>query len=389
LPLVTGVRAGAGCLVTGLSQFVRNWGMSQSGVGKTFPPITAVSWLPAKSVLGGEASDFTPWLQQESSLEILGWALKLEDLMAVTAEHNVLGKRLDILARALDENGEEVPVCIENQYGMSDADHLGRLIAYLAQHERGRAVWIVEQAHDAFVAGVRFLNRTSNSDVGYYLVQVRFTHGPAGGYQVHFEVLAAPIAWERSGKSHATSHQVNESKVSYLNAIHQLVEPGLLATGFLSMNTHARGSYLWIQWPSDLWFREFSRRLDIRVTKDRATVAIFFMNFETKAANTTAAAIWRERYESELTTSLPEGTQIDWDAPGSGLRKVVRLELIGAGYVGGDADVAAAWSSECCRVVLELLRSNPMNNLADLVALRLPGSALRDPDDDEDDLIDQ
>ncbi|MEQ1874617.1 MAG: hypothetical protein ABL953_12920 [Ilumatobacteraceae bacterium] len=85
--------------------------MSQSGVGKTFPPITAVSWLPAKSVLGGEASDFTPWLQQESSLAILGRALKLEDLMAVTAEHNVLGKRLGILARALDENGEEVPVC--------------------------------------------------------------------------------------------------------------------------------------------------------------------------------------------------------------------------------------------------------------------------------------
>ena len=100
-------------------------------------------------------------------------------------EHNVLGKRLDILATALDESGEEVAVCIENQYGMSDPDHLGRLIAYLAQHERGRAVWVVERARDAFVAAVRFLNRTSSDDVGYYLVQVRFTHGTSG-YQVHF-----------------------------------------------------------------------------------------------------------------------------------------------------------------------------------------------------------
>jgi hypothetical protein len=77
----------------------------------------------------------------------LGTALRLEDLRAVTTEHNVLGKRLDILAAATDENGEEVAVCIENQYGMSDADHLGRLIAYLPQHDRGRAVWVVEQAH--------------------------------------------------------------------------------------------------------------------------------------------------------------------------------------------------------------------------------------------------
>jgi hypothetical protein len=68
------------------------------------------------------------------------------------------------LATATDENGEEIPVCIENQYGVSDGDHLGRLIAYLAQHERGRGVWIVEHAHDAFVAAVRFLNRTSTDD---------------------------------------------------------------------------------------------------------------------------------------------------------------------------------------------------------------------------------
>lgn len=100
---------------------------------KVFPKITPIPWLSAKEVLGGEASDFTPWLQLPDSLEILGAALKLDDLTAIATEHNALGKRLDILARALDEDGEEIPVCIENQYGMSDADHLGRLIAYLAQ----------------------------------------------------------------------------------------------------------------------------------------------------------------------------------------------------------------------------------------------------------------
>ena len=43
----------------------------------------------------------------------LGRRLRLEDLTAVAQEHNVSGKRLDILATALDEAGDEVPVCIE------------------------------------------------------------------------------------------------------------------------------------------------------------------------------------------------------------------------------------------------------------------------------------
>ena len=96
---------------------------------------------------------------------------------------------------------------------MSDPDHLGRLIAYLAQHERGRAVWVVERAHDAFVAAVPFLNRTSSEDVGYYLVQVRFTHGTSDTYQVLFEVLAAPIALEKGGQETGLSKQpVNTSQ---------------------------------------------------------------------------------------------------------------------------------------------------------------------------------
>jgi hypothetical protein len=58
-----------------------------------FPPISGVQWLSPKEVLGGEASDFTPWLVRPESMQILGGALKLEDLSAVTAELNVLGKR--------------------------------------------------------------------------------------------------------------------------------------------------------------------------------------------------------------------------------------------------------------------------------------------------------
>ena len=80
--------------------------------------------------------------------------------------------------------------------------------------------------YDAFVLQlVRFLNRTSSEDVGYYLVQVRFTHGPDGAYQVHFEVLAAPIVLgeERQEESCKTKTPVNASRKSYLDSIHDKI----------------------------------------------------------------------------------------------------------------------------------------------------------------------
>jgi len=352
-----------------------------------FPAITAVEWLSAKEVLGGEATDFTPWLQQPQSMELLGADLKLEDLSAVAVEHNVLGKRLDILATALDENGEEIPVCIENQYGESDADHLGRLIAYLAQQDRGRAVWVVERAHDAFIAAVRFLNRTSSDEVGYYLVQVRFTHGPGGGHQVHFEVLAAPIAWERTGKArHGGARPANTSKIGYLEEIHELVRSGLLSAGFVSTYTHAHGSYLRITWPVDLWYRTFARWVDIKVTRSATRVCLYVSSFSSREANTAAMRILHDRYGSLIEGQVPTGTLFDWTAGGGGVREIARAELPGTGYVDGDAAAAAAWAGDVIVAWLTLLRSQPIENLADLVEREIPGEGALVDGVDEDEM---
>lgn len=339
-----------------------------------FPTITPVEWLTAKEVLGGEASDFTPWLQQPESMATLGAALKLDDLTTVRTEHNVYGKRLDILASALDESGDEIPVCIENQYGRTDADHLGRLIAYLAQHDRGRAVWVVESADDAYVAAVRFLNRTSSEDVGYYLVQVRLTHGAGQSYQVHFEVLAAPIEWERIGMArNAAARPVNRSKADYLHAILEAVRPGLEAAGFSSMNAHRSGSYLHIAWPRDLWIRQFSQWIDIKVTGDSARVPFYVRNLPTREANTTAMSIIEGRYTAAIEARMPPGTRLDWYVGGAGVREIVRAQLDGAGYLDGDPEAAAAWAEQVVLAWLDVVRSDPITDLAEQVEASLPG----------------
>lgn len=337
--------------------------------------ISAVAWLPASDVLGSEAGDFTPWLSGPAEMAMLGAALNLEDLTATATEHSIFGKRLDILASAIDENGEEIPVCIENQYGVANADHLGRLIAYLSQHERGRAVWVVEKVHEAYVSAVRFLNRTSNDEVGYYLVEVKFTHGASGAYQVHFEVVAAPMAWEKGPATGSSAGRpVNADKVAYLDTIHEIIGPRLHALGFTEMNTHARGSYLWVNWPAATFGAELSKRFNIRVTRDRAVVAIIVNRFPTKLMNIAAGEEIQSRLGGALEAALPPGTQVRWDASGSGIRKVIRCELAGAGYTNGDPQGAATWAAACVEVWRTLLDENPIKDLDDLVGF--------DPDDE-------
>ena len=325
-------------------------------------------------MLGGEASDFTPWLQQAETMETMGAALKGDELTTTRTEHNVFAKRLDILASALDEAGEEIPVCIENQYGQTDADHLGRLIAYLAQQDRGRAVWVVESAHEAFVAAVRFLNRTSSDEVGYYLVQVRLTHGANGGYQVHFEVLAAPMAWERTGKARQSgARPVNGTKADYLHAILEAVRPGLEAAGFSSMNAHRSGSYLHIAWPRDLWIRQFSQWIDIKVTSDSARVPFYVRNLPTRDANRAAMPSGEDRYPAAVDQRMPPGTRVDWYVGGGGVREIVRAQLNGAGYIDGDPDAAAVWAEQVVLACLDVVRSDPIPDLAEQVEAALPG----------------
>ena len=351
-------------------------------MSQAFPTITAVDWLKASEVLGGEASDFTPWLEQPDNLQILGNALKLDELTATAREHNVAGLRLDILASAFDEDGEELPVCIENQYGATDGGHLGRLIAYLAQHERGRAVWVVEEATDAFVAAVRFLNRTSTNAAGYYLVQVKFTHGAKGGYQVHFEVLAAPSAWEREPSPGGSPKPLNMTKVTYLNAVMEGVAPRLKAAGYPNFNTHRRGAYLWVAWPPGLWWRRFGRRLIIRAVQHAARMSVYSRELGSRTRNRAAMEILREHIGKKLDASVPAGTIVKWNAAGKGVTEAVWFEREGLGYDGGDPKEMVEWAGALAELWAQLLSKSPIPDLEQQVDARVAPLEVEVEDED-------
>lgn len=103
----------------------------ENGVMDQPPTIMPLEFVPARQVLAREDAGFTRWLSEH--LEYLEPVLGLASMELVETESLVGSFFLDIRASGMDAQGQTVAVPIENQYGRTDHDHLGKLITYTAQ----------------------------------------------------------------------------------------------------------------------------------------------------------------------------------------------------------------------------------------------------------------
>lgn len=269
-----------------------------------------MAWVDASTVLGHEERGFSVWLSEH--LELLAEALELPDLELVQRELRVENFRADILAVADDGSDDGLPVIIENQYGVSNHDHLGKVVTYPAGQQRGLGVWVVERFTDAHVAAVDFLNRTTNESVGYALVRVRFAPAPDGHY-VDFQVAARPNAWLKSTKTAAEGKSPALERVELLREVYERSAEHLRAAGWADVTLHLRQVRIELRLPPDnplalhgyftlraspttFRFRHIAHRLD---------------GFGQSEALVAALA---NRYGQRLADRLPEGTRLVWNA---------------------------------------------------------------------------
>lgn len=117
--------------------------------------ITKITRLKARDVWQYEDRDLTPWLCE--NIDVVGDIIGIQ-LTNAFREQSTGSFNVDIRAEDMEGN----IVIVENQFGNSDHDHLGKLITYLSSFEAKTAIWIVENPRTEHVNAINWLNEGSN-----------------------------------------------------------------------------------------------------------------------------------------------------------------------------------------------------------------------------------
>ena len=167
-------------------------------------PDTEISTLEPvnlRTVWAEEAQHFTPWLAQSENLARLGEALGIT-MEPHGTEQAVGGFSADILCRRLDGGGDDESwVVIENQYGRTNHDHLGKLLTYTAGLNARTVVWIAEEFRDEHRAALDLLNASTSGEYAYFGVEIELLRIDGSRPAPRFNIVVQPNDWAKTTKA--------------------------------------------------------------------------------------------------------------------------------------------------------------------------------------------
>ncbi len=111
-----------------------------------------------RKVWPNEERNFTPWVKENIAYiaELIG-----EDIEDIESESNVGNYSADLVGKIVGTNDL---VVIENQYGETNHDHLGKLLTYLSGKSAKIGVWIAEEFREEHIATLDYLNKNIKQD---------------------------------------------------------------------------------------------------------------------------------------------------------------------------------------------------------------------------------
>lgn len=158
-----------------------------------------------------EALDFTKWLSEEPNLAILSSAVGIE-LELIETESSVGSFNVDIYAQ---EAGTGRKVIIENQLEDTNYDHLGKVITYAAGKGAEVVVWVVARARDEHRQAIEWLNQHTDSDFGFFLVEIELWSIGDSLPAPRFNVVEQPNEWTKAIKLSEGLSETERVKLSY------------------------------------------------------------------------------------------------------------------------------------------------------------------------------
>lgn len=165
-----------------------------------------------RTVWPHEQYDFSKWLAMDENIKELGDTLNLS-LTDVETEKFVGNYRCDILCK--DEITGKI-VLIENQLEPTNHDHLGKIITYASGLDAAVVIWIVSSARDEHASAIEWLNKHTDDDISFFLLEVHAYKIGDSDPAPQFKIIEQPNDFVKTVKSIAKNTELNESQKSRL-----------------------------------------------------------------------------------------------------------------------------------------------------------------------------
>ena len=150
---------------------------------------------------------FSDWLSEH--LDELGIYLWM-DIASPEREAPVGGFKADILAK----DAESRNVIIENQFGQSNHDHLGKVLTYAANYDAAIIVWISEDLRVEHQQTLDWLNQRTDEKSEFYGVEVKVVRIEDSPVACFFDVVSRPSI-SRRGRAKDGSPSTSERQERY------------------------------------------------------------------------------------------------------------------------------------------------------------------------------
>ncbi len=155
------------------------------------PELDEIKVLPLHDVFKkGEAGAFTPWLRDNISVLQSVIDIVITD---VKTEVTLDSLRVDMIGTAGDDG--EQRVIIENQFGDSNSEHLGKLLSYAAYEDSNYAIWICEHAKEEHIRAINMLNTmrdNSQYKCYFFLLEAKAIKIGNSKPAILFDIVAEP-----------------------------------------------------------------------------------------------------------------------------------------------------------------------------------------------------
>lgn len=164
-----------------------------------------------RTVWPHEANDFTKWLAEDANLEELSNAVGI-DIDLEERESSVGSFNVDLYAT---ESGSGRKIIIENQLEDTNHDHLGKLITYASGKGAEVVIWIVKRARDEHRQAIEWLNQHTDSNIGFFLVEIELWQINDSLLAPKFNVVEKPNDWAKTMKSIEGMSETEKLKVEF------------------------------------------------------------------------------------------------------------------------------------------------------------------------------